>query len=710
VLRGHQAEVPALAFSADGRRLASASLDQSVRVWDVDSGAELYASPPQGPAALGKRNATVALTRDGTRLLVPIPFTGPQFTPEWKVGRVRDLTADKDVCTLQSPNLTQVTRFVFSPDGKQVAGVGESFQGRLRLWDAATGREIKNLPGNTSMVHDLAFSPDGKVIATIGDNANKGELKLWDLTTGKETFTFTADIFDQLAAVAFSPDGKYLVACGKSITPQVQGGTIRHKGIFKVWDVAKRELLKKLSELAEPSSSPVFSPDSRLLAATFAGNKARVFDLKSQEEILSMPGWGDVPYHQVLAFSPDSKRLALAGFYNVQVWDVAGKKQVHDLRGHSKQVLSVAFSPDGRRLASGGADHAVRIWDLKAAERPLALREGNRVFDQAVISPDGEFIATAGVEQVIGKKITCQIQLWKTATGEKVRGWEGHDDPIKGLAFSPDGKCLASASWQAVKLWNTATGDELRSFKGHDAQPFGALSGANAVAFSPDGKLVATTGNDGTLQLWKPESGEVVFRWHPESKEARFGRGLAFSRDGTRLAVGFQVGFRGEIKIFDATSRQVVCTIPHLIEPGGGKLALSPDGSRLAALHPLAAESNPQSLAEVHVWDAATGKHLFDLRGHATKIGGVSFSPDGKRLASASWDSTVKLWDLQTQKEVLNLRGPRGYAFGAAFSGDGNRLISTHSLYSGTGLSGSGEVRIWDARPLPPPKAPRPQR
>src|SRR6185437_3362851 len=172
-----------------------------------------------------------------------------------------------------------------------------------------------------------------------------------------------------------------------------------------------------------------------------------------------------------------------------------------------------------------------------------------------------------------------------------------------------------------------------------------------------------------------------------------------FSRDGKHLAVGFLQ----DIKLFNLLTRQPGCTIPHGVYGGGDRnLALSPDGTLLATISSIGPGFNPQSLAVVHLWDTANGKHLFDLRGHFTTVGGVSFSPDGERLASAGWDGTVKLWDIQTRQEVLTLRGPRGYAFGVAFSTDGGRLVSAHSLYNGPDVTGSGEIRIWDARPLPP--------
>ncbi|HMF18734.1 MAG TPA: protein kinase, partial [Gemmataceae bacterium] len=627
VFRGHEAGVPALAFSADGRRLASASTDQVVRVWDVPSGKQLYVGPKAPLSVAGLRNPALALRPDGLRLLLPVPYSGPNFKGDDILGRVVDVATGKEVCTLQGEPNPTLLRLLFSPDGKRAAGVCRSLKDGLLVWDADTGRVTKALPGNGLFMDDLAFSPDGTSLASIGSENNKAELRIWDIASGKNTFAFSGGFLDVFTGVTFSPDGKSLALCGRRRSSVGEG-------VLKVWNLASKEEILKVPGPARAGASLVFSPNNRFLAVTFADGFAKVFDLKSGAELLSLSGRGGsgLYYAQEAAFSPDSSRLALSGFYNVKVWDLSTKQQIMDLRGHGNGVMAVAFSPDGRYLASGGFDQTVRLWDLNASKGPLEIRDGANMFDQAAISPAGDIIATA--EHAPAGISKGMLKLWNAANGQLLRTLPGHRDLIRGLAFSPDGKILASASQQGVILWNIASGGEILIYKGHNPDQRNPIGGAIAVVFTPDGKQIASTGLDGSVQLWNVDKGETVFRWNerrepfPKGPDLRSGHAVAISKDGTRLVAGF----RHALLVFDVPSRKLVRSIPHGTD---AHLALSPDGTRIAMI---GFGVSPQVKGVVQIWDADQGQHLFDLRGHLTSVAGLAFSPDGKRLASAGWD------------------------------------------------------------------------
>jgi WD40 repeat protein len=316
-----------------------------------------------------------------------------------------------------------------------------------------------------------------------------------------------------------------------------------------------------------------------------------------------------------VAFSPDGRLLASGSEDNtVKLWDVETGQEVRTLRGHTDRVWSVAFSPDGRRLASGSEDNTVKLWDVETGQEVRTLRgHTDRVWSVA-FSPDGRLLASGSDDQT--------VKLWDVETGQEVRTLRGHNGMVLSVAFSPDGRRLASGSWNnTVKLWDVETGQEVRTLSGHNGDVL-------SVAFSPDGRRLASASGDQTVKLWDVETGQEVrtLRGHTD-----WVRSVAFSPDGRLLASGS----------WDQT---------------------------------------------VKLWDVETGQEVRTLRGHTDWVRSVAFSPDGRLLASGSWDQTVKLWDVETGQEVRTLRGHTGAVFSVAFSPDGRLLASG---------SEDGTVRIW---------------
>jgi WD40 repeat protein len=570
----------------------------------------------------------------------------------------------------------------FSPDGKRLATGARSDQLAVKMWDAQTGQELTTFNGHTGQVFSVAFSPEGKRLACGSDtwdftkqSYGAGEVMVWDVQTGRELLVLKGHT--GLVSVAFSPDGKRLASAGQKPGPAAKVGEV------KVWDAETGQEVFTVEAPAYEQRTVAYSPDGKRLThvSDSGGNSSTmtVWDAQTGRELLTQKTHGQVGS---VAFSPDGKRLVTGvGWLSVtgalidravRVWDAETGQELYSLKGHAVEVTSVAFSPDGSRLASASRDGTVKVWDATTSQEARAVPAG-------ILSPDGKHRASS---------VGNEVKVWDTEMGREPLTLTGHTGRVQSVAFSPDGRRLVSAAAdRTVKVWDAQTGQELRTFEGF-AGPVNdsnsVAGGMGPVAFSPDGKhLAGRVGNE--VKVWDALTGREVVTY--KGNVGQITR-VAFSPDGKRLASASRKGpgsaGHGEIKVWDAETGQELHTLPA----GGLSVTFSPDGRRIAgAGKPPIDVYGPTGSGEVKVWDAETGQELLTLQGHTSYVLNAAFSPDGQRLASGGWfDPTVRVWDVQTGQQLLALKSPGGGS-NLAFSRDGHRLVA-------------GE-QLWDATPLP---------
>jgi WD40 repeat protein len=606
-LLGHEDVIASVSYSPDGRRLASASWDGTIKIWDAATGHVIRTLTGKSPIF------GVVFHPAGTQL---VSAGSDRTVTLW------DAATGQVIRTFSGHNRT-IHELAFSLDGKLLAS--SSDDGTIKLWDVSAGSMIRTLADHrTNEGGQIAFSPDGKALASGG--GGEPTVRIWNLTTGQLARTDRDDVIPA-ANIAKGPDAKTLTGEGRQAMARhrkpvvfspdgkiLASGT--ENGTITLRDASAGSLVRILRDHhnLDPVTGLAFSPDGRIIASiSFTGQAVSLWDASTGFLLRILKGHTSVIND--IAFSPDGVHIASAYWYMaIRILDATRDQEAQSLPG-KEIVRDVAFGPDGSYLAFAGLDRNVTLWDLAAGKAVRTFQGHTQMIFSIAISSDGRRMASAGEDRL--------IRIWDLATGNEIHVLKGHKDAISRVAFSSDGKTLASASNdRTVKLWEVETGREIRSLNGH-------IYSVRGVAFSADGKTLASAGDDGFVLLWDLKSGRQLqaIKAHQDGV-----RSMALSPNGLWLASG---GYDPSIKIWSVATGQEL----HNLRGHGfaiNELEFSPDSRRLFSA------SDDRT---IRIWDPVFGHEVMVLRGHFGGAWGIAVSPDGARVASAGDDWTVKLWE-----------------------------------------------------------------
>ncbi|MEG3991110.1 TIR domain-containing protein [Microcoleus sp. S28C3] len=596
LLTGQAGGVNSLALSPDGKTLASAGKDGTIRLWDT-SGYPI--GQPLDPLPNGLKTAlnSVAWSPDGKKIvsgddkgrirlwnisgkLVGQGFKGHQgevssirFSPDGKTlvssgsdGTIRLWnTNGLPVGKPFTGHKGGISSLALSPDGKTIVSGGKDKT--VRLW-TRQGQPIgKPWTGHEDEVASVAWSPDGK---TIASGSNDGRIRLWDTSGKLITQPFKGHEGAPIGSLAFSPKGRAIVSGGMD-------------GTISVWNLMGNSLLSHaLIGHVGPVLSVAWSPDGTTIFSSDDKGRIRLWDTDGY--LIGQPFTGHNFGVYSAAWSPDGKTIVSGSWdKTIRLWDRSGNPIGKPFKGHQGTVFSVAFSPDGKTIVSGSADKTIRLWDSKGNPIGQPFKGHKDGVEAVAFSPDGKTIVSGSDDST--------LRLWDRSGNPIGQPFEGHTNFVMSAAWSPDGKTIVSGDYNGkVRLWDTSGNPIGQPLKGHK-------DGVYSVRFSPDGLTIVSGSRDNTIRLWDT-SGRPIgqpFKGHTNSIYS-----VKFSPDGKTIASGS----------YDRTIR---------------------------------------------LWDTSGQPIGQSLKGHTGSVTSVAFSPDGKTIISGSTDGTLRLWHLGTWQDWLKM-------------------------------------------------------
>jgi WD40 repeat protein/uncharacterized caspase-like protein len=610
--------------------------------------------------------------------------------PTRVVGRAED---GMPTLVVGSGHPLGIPDLAISPDGRWFATAG-GVDSTARLWDLETGRELRQLP-HAETVPGVAISPDGRYVATACDD---GTARVWDASTGRvvralevEPYArtaFTARMKDDVKRVAFGPDGRLLMLTADDVP--------------RVFDWKAGKEIHALRGHEKDTYELALSPDGRLLATVeLIGDVVKVWDVHRGRSVHTLEA--DDPHG--VAFSADGRRLAAAASNYVRIWDAERGDRIRDVP--IEGPTEVAFDPSGRTWAVGDSRGGVSVFDATRDERvrrfrvgliPAALEfaDGGKTLiasggrkvvrldvesgrTELLVDTAGEIVRDAVLDR--GGRILrvtsgreAQEHIWDTALGGVIRRIAPSGD-VQAYGASRDGRWSARGTMEGhVTLWDLSRGREQWSRQLH-AKP------VQAIAFSPDGELIATGSDDKTIRLWRVDTGQAVATLPHEEILS----GIAFSDDGRKIAAVQYID--EEVILWSLPTRRRTGVLRH--DDSVHAAVFSPDGRLVAT-----AQSFIDDGRQIKIWDATGLELLHVLVERRTGWSkGLAFTPDGRQLALVRSDGSLALWELGSRERVTVVADHAGGVNRIRFGPSGRIMVTS---------SADGTVRLWDAKTMSP--------
>ena len=607
-------------------------------------------------------------------------FAREEAKTDAKLALEESGTADRAKLMVQTGHSSTVESVAFSPSGKILASLGSD---SVILWDVDTGQQLKALSGSSGLSLSLAFSPDSSKLA-IG--RRNGSILLLDARNGQR-LKFLQGHDAPMFAMAFLPDGKTLASMDAEMT-------------ITLWNIDTGQQIRS-SQIPERLLG--FSDDGRIFIKLTANQSIALVDTETGNEVKQLAG----PATRIrsVTISKNGKRVASLDLNNITtIWNADSGERLRSFKGQEQVTSQVAFSPDGRTLATGGIfDQRVNLWDVETGARINGPNVHVNGTYSLTFSPDGQVLA-CGVYRA--------IELWNLAPVQKNIELGGQAIGFSSVRFSPDGKyVLGGTSGRSIKLWDAATSGQLRSFaesrtlgdvaefspdgklvawleddpdvKGaidivlwdqRHARRFNTLKGhtgdVSSIAFSADSKTLVSGSLDGTIKVWNIDIAQAEKSF---SADPYAGILVAFSQAKTFATAGSKDLL---VTLRDSDTGTILKSLSGL-DSYAEAIAFSPDGKTLAV---------GSREGSVHLWNVESGHHLTPLVGHLESVTALAFSPDGKVIASVSLDQTIKLWSIGTGELMNSFTGHTSFIKSVTFSPNGKFLV--------TG-SADGTIKLW---------------